>query len=136
MDFLFFFKNTFHCGIENFVMCFLPSGVCMGFLRTCFHFYTLIIPLSYLLNYIDKIYTHVHTLLYIHIHTHTHIYWWTPYDVMAKLLDCSLKVSEFEFQSHHYIHFWTSTLWKDIEAPYGFGYGLNSITVDLLQGWL
>ena len=30
--------------------------------------------------------------------------------VMAKELDCSLKVSEFKLHSRYYIHFWTNTL--------------------------
>ena len=27
--------------------------------------------------------------------------------MMAKMLDCGLEISEFEHQSHHYIHFYT-----------------------------
>ena len=30
--------------------------------------------------------------------------------VIAKVLDCSLKVSEFELQLHYYVHFRTNTL--------------------------
>ena len=31
--------------------------------------------------------------------------------VMAKVLDCSLEVSEFELQSGYYVLFQTNTLW-------------------------
>ena len=35
-----------------------------------------------------------------------------PHSVMAKVLDCDLGVSEFEFQSRYYVQFWTNTLGK------------------------
>ena len=34
--------------------------------------------------------------------------------LMAKMLDCSLKVCKFKFQSHHYIHFWRNTFRKGV----------------------
>ena len=34
--------------------------------------------------------------------------------ITAKMLDCDLKVSEFELQSHYYVHFQTNTLRKGI----------------------
>ena len=41
-----------------------------------------------------------------------------PHGIMAKVLDSSLKVSEFELQSHCYLHFWTNMPGKCIEPPY------------------
>ena len=38
--------------------------------------------------------------------------------VMAKVLDCSLEVSEFELQSRYYVHFRINTLGKGIEPSY------------------
>ena len=35
-----------------------------------------------------------------------------PCGIMSKVLNCSLKVSKFELQSCHYIHFCTNTLGK------------------------
>ena len=40
------------------------------------------------------------------------------FNVMAKILDCSFKVNEFELQSQYYVHFWTNTPWKRNESPY------------------
>ena len=37
---------------------------------------------------------------------------------MVKLLDCGLKVSEFEFQTCNYIHFWTNAPWEWHEPSY------------------
>ena len=34
--------------------------------------------------------------------------------VMVKAMDCGIVVSEFEFQSHCYVHFRTNTLGKGI----------------------
>ena len=33
-------------------------------------------------------------------------------DVVANVLDCAIKVSEFELQSFYNVQFWTTTLWK------------------------
>ena len=44
--------------------------------------------------------------------------WGSPSGVMVKVLDCSLKVSEFKLQLHYYIHFLTNTLGKMYEPPY------------------
>ena len=55
--------------------------------------------------------------------------------VMAKWLDCGLKVSEFEFQSFHYVLFCTNTLWKDKNSlPHHPCYELNTTATVLLQG--
>ena len=35
-----------------------------------------------------------------------------PHGVMVKALDCTIVVSEFELQSHYYVHFQTNTLGK------------------------
>ena len=35
-----------------------------------------------------------------------------PCGIMAKVLDCGLKVSEFEFLTHDNIHSWTNILGK------------------------
>ena len=35
--------------------------------------------------------------------------------VMAKVLDCSLKVSEFKLQSCYYVHIWTNAFEKGME---------------------
>ena len=56
--------------------------------------------------------------------------------VMAKVLDCGFKESEFELQSQYYTHFQTNTLGKGTELPYHLSYGLNSITAFPLQGLL
>ena len=41
-----------------------------------------------------------------------HMYRGYPRGVMVKAMDCGIVVSEFELQSHYYIHFWTNTLEK------------------------
>ena len=33
---------------------------------------------------------------------------------MAKVLDCGRVVNEFELQTRYYVHFWTKTLWKNM----------------------
>ena len=38
----------------------------------------------------------------------------SPYGIMAKVLDCSLEISEFKLQLCYYIHFLTNTLGKGI----------------------
>ena len=35
-----------------------------------------------------------------------------PCGVMVKVMDCRIVVSEFEFQSHYYVHFGMNTLGK------------------------
>ena len=55
----------------------------------------------------------------------------SPCGVMAKVLDCSLKLSKLEFQSCYYIHFQINTFGKSIEPSYRLNYGLNSITAVL-----
>ena len=35
-----------------------------------------------------------------------------PCGIITKVLDCGLKVSEFELQSRYYVHFWANTLGK------------------------
>ena len=44
--------------------------------------------------------------------------------VMAKVLDCGLKVNEFELQPRYYVHFWTNTIEK----------GMNLILS--VMGWI
>ena len=51
---------------------------------------------------------------------------------MAKVLDYSFEVSEFEFQSHYYIHSRTNTLQKGMNPSYPPSYMLSSITAVLL----
>ena len=34
---------------------------------------------------------------------------------MAKVLDCSLEVSEFDLQSGYYVHFQASIFWKGMK---------------------
>ena len=41
-----------------------------------------------------------------------YIQWVSPHGVMAKVLDCGLKVSEFDLQSHYYVYFRINTLGK------------------------
>ena len=53
-------------------------------------------------------------------------------NVIAKVLDCSLKVSKFELQSYYYVTY----LWERYETTYPLMYRLNSLTAVLLQGWL
>ena len=37
--------------------------------------------------------------------------------VVANVLDCDIVVSKFKLQLHHYIHFRTNTLEKDMKPP-------------------
>ena len=55
----------------------------------------------------------------------------SPYSVV----DCDIVVSEFELQPRYYIHFQTNTLGKGMN-PLFPNYGLNSITIVPLSGWL
>ena len=52
-----------------------------------------------------------------------------PRGVMVKALDCRIVVSEFKLQSRYYVHFWTNTLGKGMNAPLSRrNYELNCIT--------
>ena len=39
----------------------------------------------------------------------------SPRGVVAKMLDSCFEVSEFELQSHSYVHFWINTLEKGMK---------------------
>ena len=39
-----------------------------------------------------------------------------PSNVMVKTMDYGIVVSEFEFQSRYYVHFWANTLGKGMNA--------------------
>ena len=56
----------------------------------------------------------------------------SPHDVMVKMLDYGLKVSELKLQSHRYIYFWTIVFGKVMSPFISSSYGLNSTV--LLQG--
>ena len=64
------------------------------------------------------------------------LYLWSPRGVVANVLDGNFVVSEFELQSHYYIHFRTNSLGERYEPPYTTSNGLYSTTTVLLQGWL
>ena len=53
--------------------------------------------------------------------------------VMAKVLDCSLEISEFELQSIYYVPFRTNTLGKNIKLLYTPNSVLNGITAVLSE---
>ena len=53
--------------------------------------------------------------------------------VMVIALDCRIIVSEFNLQSHYYVHFQKNTLGKRYEPLYPPRYGLNSTTTILLK---
>ena len=55
--------------------------------------------------------------------------------LVVKVLDCGIVVSEFELQSHYYVHFRTNTLGKGMTPPYSPNYGLNNTTA-VVEGWL
>ena len=60
-----------------------------------------------------------------------------PRGVMAKILDCSLEVSEFEIQSHYHDYFRTNTFEKGKNSfIVPTSYGLNSATAILIEWWL
>ena len=59
----------------------------------------------------------------------------SPCGIIVKVLDCSLKVSEFKLQSCYYIHFQTNTLRKSLNSPLPSSNGLKSIIAVLLQRW-
>ena len=60
----------------------------------------------------------------------------STHGLVAKVLSCSLKVSEFESQSRYYVHFQTHTFGRRHEPFYPSSYVLNSITAVFLQWWL
>ena len=66
-------------------------------------------------------------LTHTHTHTHIHIYIYREREMVgsscqnAKVRECGLEVSEFELQSHFYVHFRTHTLGK----------GTNSLSLQL-----
>ena len=54
---------------------------------------------------------------------------------MANVLGCDLVVSEFELQSHYYIHFQTNAQGKGMNfLILPANYGLNSTTIVFQQG--
>ena len=57
----------------------------------------------------------------------------SPHGIKAKVLHCALEVTEFKLQSCYYVHFQTNTLGKGMNLFILSSYGLNSITVVLLQ---
>ena len=56
--------------------------------------------------------------------------------LMAKMLDCNLKVSKFELQSFYYVHFQVNTLGKGMKPFILSLYGVNNISAVPLQVWL
>ena len=59
--------------------------------------------------------THIHlTFLHMQI-TYNHC----PHfdDRVAKVLDCGLETSEFVFQLHNYVHFWTNAFGNYMKLP-------------------
>ena len=60
--------------------------------------------------------------------------WESPCGVMAKVMDCGLKVGQFKLQWCYYIHFQINNLGKNmnpsIPPP---SYGLNTTTTVFLQ---
>ena len=60
--------------------------------------------------------------------------WRCPHSVMVKVLDCGIVVSEFELQSHYYVHFRTNTIGKGMNPLIPPRYVLYSITAVLIEG--
>ena len=60
--------------------------------------------------------------------------------LICKLRDCTsaagIKVDEFKLQSWYYIHFSKYFLWKEMDRLFLQSNWLNTITADLLRGWL
>ena len=55
--------------------------------------------------------------------------------VVVNVQDCDIVVSEFELNSHYYVHFRTNTLGKGMN-PFVLSYGLNSSTGRICPiGW-
>ena len=59
-----------------------------------------------------------------------------PHGVMVKAMDCKIVVSEFKLHLFYHVHFQINILMEMYEHPYFLGYGLNSVTAVLLEGWL
>ncbi len=59
---------------------------------------------------------------------------------MVKAMDCGIVVSEFEPQSHYYVHFRTNTLGEGMNLPYApsywltntLGEGMNPLTLPVM----
>ena len=49
---------------------------------------------------------------------------------MVKLLDSNLEISEFEFESCYYVHFWTNSLGKGIKPLIPMGGILSLLCFD------
>ena len=64
------------------------------------------------------------------------VYWGSPCFIVANVLDCDIKVNEFELQSHYYVPFWTNTPGKGMNLLIPPTYELDSTKIVLLQGWL
>ena len=43
-------------------------------------------------------------------------YWKSPHGIVANVLDCEIKISDFKLQSHYYIHFQTKTFGNCIKS--------------------
>ena len=61
-----------------------------------------------------------------------HIYVGESRSAVAYVLDCSLEVNEFKFQSRYYVHFQTKTFWKSINSPIHLIYGVNNVTAVII----
>ena len=51
-----------------------------------------------------------------------------------KVLEYDILVSEFELQSHYYVHFLINRIGEGMNLPVPTSYGLNSIIAVLLRG--
>ena len=51
----------------------------------------------------------------VYIYIYISLLKWSPNGIVVNVLHCNIVVSEVEFQSRHYIHFWNNT----------FGTGMN-----------
>ena len=60
----------------------------------------------------------------------------SPLGVVAKVLGCTLEVSEFDLFSYYYVHFQTYIFGKDMNFLIPTNYGLDSTTTVLQQGEL
>ena len=63
------------------------------------------------------------------------LFFFNPHGVMAKVLECNLKISELELQSRYYICFRTNTIGKGMNTLIPPSCRLYSITA-VLHGWL
>ena len=59
-----------------------------------------------------------------------------PRDVMVKLLDSRIVVSEFKLQLGNLRSLLDKYPWKKYEPPYPPSYGLNSTFIVLLEEWI